>query len=282
MKRADVARYWEENAETWTRHARAGHDVYRDALNTPAFLSMLPSIAGLRGLDIGCGEGSNTRELARRGANICAIDVAPTFIRYARAAEAAMPLGVVYFVADGTELPFAAGSFDFTTAFMSMMDMHDQRRALSEVRRVLKPGGFLQFSILHPCFVPPYRRVLREANGKTRAIEVSGYFDEIDGRLDTWWFSTLPPEERKRTRPFRTPRFHRTLALGSRSSARLGSSSIASPNLRPARSLLLPSLSSRTRASHRYFSIFAPQDPKCQPSDRSERDCTWSRSLCWR
>jgi SAM-dependent methyltransferase len=212
MKRTDVARYWEENAETWTRHSRAGHDVYRDALNTPAFLSMLPSIAGLRGLDIGCGEGSNTRELARRGANICAIDVAPTFIRYARAAEAAMPLGVVYFVADGTELPFAAGSFDFTTAFMSMMDMHDQRRALSEVRRVLKPGGFLQFSILHPCFVPPYRRVLREANGKTRAIEVSGYFDEIDGRLDTWWFSTLPPEERKRTRPFRTPRFHRTLS----------------------------------------------------------------------
>src|SRR5439155_21719261 len=32
----------------------------------------------------------------------------------------------------------------------------------------LRPGGFLQFSILHPCFVPPHRRVLREPDGTTR------------------------------------------------------------------------------------------------------------------
>src|SRR5919206_92469 len=39
---AGVAACWEANAETWTRHARAGYDIYRDALNTPAFLSILP------------------------------------------------------------------------------------------------------------------------------------------------------------------------------------------------------------------------------------------------
>ena len=44
---ASSAAYWEGNAETWTRHARAGYDVYRDALNTPAFLAMLPDVAGL-------------------------------------------------------------------------------------------------------------------------------------------------------------------------------------------------------------------------------------------
>jgi Methyltransferase domain len=68
---------WEANAETWTRQARAGYDVYRDALNTPAFLAMLPAISDLHGLDIGCGEGSNTRELARLGAQMHAIDIAP-------------------------------------------------------------------------------------------------------------------------------------------------------------------------------------------------------------
>src|SRR5260370_7758370 len=83
MKRAEVAQYWEANAETWTRHARAGYDIYRDGLNTPAFLDMLPPVHGLSGLDIGCGEGSNTRELVRLGARLHAIDVAPTFIRYA-------------------------------------------------------------------------------------------------------------------------------------------------------------------------------------------------------
>jgi SAM-dependent methyltransferase len=212
MKRAEVAQYWEANAETWTRHARAGYDIYRDGLNTPAFLDMLPPIHGLSGLDIGCGEGSNTRELVRLGATVHAIDVAPTFIRYARDAERAEPLGIVYLVADATDLPFASGSFDFATAFMSMMDMANHGAALREAARVLRPGGFLQFSILHPCFVPPHRRVMREPNGTTRAIEVGGYFDTTDGRIDTFRFENVPEEERQKTEPFRVPRFHRTLS----------------------------------------------------------------------
>ena len=174
MKRAEVAQYWEANAATWTRHARAGYDIYRDGLNTPAFLALLPPVEGLRGLDIGCGEGANTRELARLGARMRAIDVAPTFIRYAQEAERAEPLGIAYLLGDGTDLPFAAGAFDFATAFMSLMDMADHGSALDEAARVLRPGGFLQFSILHPCFVPPHRRVLREPDGTTRAIEVAG------------------------------------------------------------------------------------------------------------
>src|SRR5258708_2642933 len=83
-----VAACWEGNAETWTRQSRAGYDVYRDQNNTPAFLAMLPPIAGLDGIDLGCGEGGNTRLLAARGARMHAIDIAPTFIRHARSAGA--------------------------------------------------------------------------------------------------------------------------------------------------------------------------------------------------
>ncbi len=68
---------------------------------------MLPPVSGLSGLDIGCGEGSNTRELARRGARMRAIDIAPTFIRHAIEAESAEPLGIAYLVADATDLQFA-------------------------------------------------------------------------------------------------------------------------------------------------------------------------------
>jgi SAM-dependent methyltransferase len=212
VKRTEVAQYWEANAETWTHHARAGYDIYRDGLNTPAFLDMLPSVHGLRGLDIGCGEGSNTRELVRLGARMLAIDVAPTFIRYARDAERAEPLGISYLVADATDLPFVSASFDFATAFMSMMDMANHGAALREAARILRPGGFLQFSLLHPCFVPPHRRVLREPEGTTRAIEVGGYFDATDGRIDTFRFENVPEKERQKTEPFRVPRFHRTLS----------------------------------------------------------------------
>jgi ubiquinone/menaquinone biosynthesis C-methylase UbiE len=191
VKSAEVAAYWEGNAEAWTRYSRRGYDVYRDALNTPAFLAMLPPVGGLRGLDVGCGEGSNTRKLAGLGASMHAIDIASTFIRDARATERADPLGIVFNVADAVALPFTDRSFDFVTAFMSMMDVPDQARAFREVSRVLHPGGFLQFSICHPCFDPPHRRVLREPDGTTRAIELAGYFDATDGRVDTWWFSTL-------------------------------------------------------------------------------------------
>src|SRR5438309_4662615 len=91
MKSSEVAEMWEANAETWTRQARAGYDVYRDALNTHAFLAMLPAISDLHGLYIGCGEGSNTRELARLGAQMHAIDIAPTFVRHAQCTEASDP-----------------------------------------------------------------------------------------------------------------------------------------------------------------------------------------------
>jgi 2-polyprenyl-3-methyl-5-hydroxy-6-metoxy-1,4-benzoquinol methylase len=70
---------------------RQGYDVYRDLLNTPAFLEMLPGVEGMAGLDLGCGEGHNTRLLAGRGARMFAIDVAPTFVRYARDEERSHP-----------------------------------------------------------------------------------------------------------------------------------------------------------------------------------------------
>jgi len=166
------AAYWEANAATWTELSRAGYDVYRDHNNTPGFLAMLPPVAGLLGLDIGCGEGTNTRHLAKLGAQMHAIDVAPTFIAHARETEQRDPLGITYAVADAQALPFPGGRFDFATAFMSLMDVPDARAALAEAYRMLRAGGFLQFSIMHPCFAPPHRRVIRDASGTAQAVEV--------------------------------------------------------------------------------------------------------------
>ena len=89
-----VLKRWEANAESWTALARAGYDVYRDALNTPAFLAFLPTVTGLKGLDIGCGEAENTRTLARQGAVMSGVHFAPTFIHYAHADEQDAPLNI--------------------------------------------------------------------------------------------------------------------------------------------------------------------------------------------
>ena len=84
MDHEEVGRHWDENAEAWTRLARAGYDVYRDELNTPAFLEMLPDVDGLSGLDVGCGEGHNTRLVLERGARMTGIDIAENFVRHAK------------------------------------------------------------------------------------------------------------------------------------------------------------------------------------------------------
>ena len=77
-------------------------------------------------------------------------DISETFIRHAKEAEAAQPLGIDYGLASAVELPFEAASFDFATAFMSLMDISETERVLAEVYRVLKPRGFFQYSITHP------------------------------------------------------------------------------------------------------------------------------------
>jgi ubiquinone/menaquinone biosynthesis C-methylase UbiE len=212
MTHEEVGQFWNANAEAWTRLARAGYDVYRDFLNTPAFFDMLPDVQGLAGLDIGCGEGHNTRLLAGRGARVTAIDIAEIFIAHARQAESDDPLGISYLVASAVELPFPDGHFDFATGFMSLMDIPETERALAEVWRVLKPGGFLQFSISHPCFDTPHRRNLRGADGQTYAIEVGEYFRPSDGRVEEWLFRAAPPQAREGLSTFKIPRFHRTLS----------------------------------------------------------------------
>ena len=68
----------------------AGYNIYAEHINTPALLELLPDIRGLDGVDIGCGEGAHSRLLAPRCASIVSLDIAPTFLRYAREAAPAI------------------------------------------------------------------------------------------------------------------------------------------------------------------------------------------------
>jgi ubiquinone/menaquinone biosynthesis C-methylase UbiE len=210
MDEAAVRQYWERNAATWTRLSRAGYDVCRDRQTSPAFFEMLPDVSGLTGLDIGCGEGYNTRRLAARGARVVALDIAPSFLRAAAAHEESA--GIHYLLASALALPFPARTFEFVTAFMSLMDVAAPEVVLPEVVRMLKPGGFLQFSILHPCFCPMHRRIVRNEAGSVVAIEIARYFERVDGEIERWIFNAAPPEAKAGLEPFAIPRFHRTLA----------------------------------------------------------------------
>ncbi len=207
----DTREVWDANAPVWIELSRAGFDAYRDLVNTPAFFGLLPDVDGLRGLDLGCGEGHNTRRLAERGADLVALDVSRPFARAAAAQEQAEPRGISYVLGDALRLPFSSTSFDFVTAFMSLMDVAAPEAALTEVTRVLRPRGFLQFSIVHPFTNTPVRRWVESDTGERDALAVGGYFYE--GPLeDTWTFGAAPEEVRQQVRPFRMLYARRTLA----------------------------------------------------------------------
>ena len=212
MDYKEAGRYWEENAEGWTVMSRAGYDVSRNLFNSPCFFRILPSIDGLLGLDIGCGEGYNTRLAAGKGASMIAIDIAETFLKHAHEEEDKNPQGICYMHSNALSLPFRDSSFNFIMATMSLMDMPNQDIALREAFRVLKAGGFLQFSITHPCFQTAGMRWLEDVDGNKVAMACGNYFFPPEDWIDEWTFGAAPAEYKERFPKFKTPYFRMTLS----------------------------------------------------------------------
>lgn len=128
-------------------------DTYDDPASQ-ALLSVLGSVEGLSVLDAACGHGRYTREILRRGADLCVgLDLSRELIRRAESIEESQPLGARYVCADlAAAHGMADGSFDRVLCGFGLSDIDDLDGAVGHVARVLRPGGRFVFSILHPCF----------------------------------------------------------------------------------------------------------------------------------
>jgi ubiquinone/menaquinone biosynthesis C-methylase UbiE len=90
-------------------------------------------------LDVGCGNGRYLAELRSRGHRgfVCGADLSEGMLRTARRDAGSAPL----LVTDAQELPFASDSFDVLLAMHMLYHVPDRARALTEMRRVVRPGG---------------------------------------------------------------------------------------------------------------------------------------------
>ena len=116
---------------------------WRTAENSAGYL--LPELkAGQQLLDVGCGPGTITADLAARVAPglVTAVENTPGILEQAarNAAEAGVG-NVVFEVADVHELPYADDSVDVVHAHQGLLHVADPVRALREMRRVCRPGG---------------------------------------------------------------------------------------------------------------------------------------------
>jgi len=128
------------------------------AVERPETQALLPPLAGGDVLDLGSGRG-HYAALARASGAACvvALDLTPEMLE-------AAPLPAV--VADGGRLPFASHAFDVVVASLVLSYLSDPAQAIREAARVLRPGGMIVASDLHPvAVVKGWRRHFETADG---------------------------------------------------------------------------------------------------------------------
>ena len=166
-------------AEAYDRFVRNRTMIHQ--LTVPAVMALCVGTG--RVLDVACGQGVVTRELAAAGFDVTGTDIAEALLDIARAEETASPHGITYVHDDACLLEhFEAGSFDGVTANLAINDVDDLPAFMSSIARVLKPGGWFVFSGMHPCFWSPASMELEAPGGRQTM-----YYQE--GR---WWREGVP------------------------------------------------------------------------------------------
>lgn len=134
---------WQNDAEAWSRWDPTLGAWLGAATET--MLDMARIGPGQQVLDIAAGAGEPAITTAKRvgpSGRVLATDIAPNILDYAaRAASAEGLTNIETRVMDGEHLDLPDNNFDAVTSRVGLIYFPDQKRALSEMRRVLKPGG---------------------------------------------------------------------------------------------------------------------------------------------
>jgi len=158
--------------DAWSRQFRSGENdaFYALAFDYIASLFGDPSAASV--LDAGCGSGTKSFELARRGYRVTAMDFSELILERARVDAAALGFDdrIQFSQGDLTSLALQTGSVQRCVCWGVLMHVPDVRRAVGELSRVLGPGGVLIVSegnlrSVHAATL----RLIKRALGRERA-----------------------------------------------------------------------------------------------------------------
>jgi len=141
--KAQVAAHWDRRAAHFDEDF--GHSI-KTAAERAAWDRILDLVIPSRpldALDVGCGTGFLSLELAARGHGVVGIDLAPAMLEAARAKAAAQGLMVRFETADAENLPYPAGSFDLVISRHVLWTLPHPEAAIADWLRVLRPGGRL-------------------------------------------------------------------------------------------------------------------------------------------
>jgi cyclopropane fatty-acyl-phospholipid synthase-like methyltransferase len=152
MSHAPAGWYRDYFDRTFLRVYGALLTAERTAAEVDAIRELLRLPAGARLLDVGCGWGRHSIELARSGFEVTGVDLSPLLLEEAERLAAAAGVGVRWLHADMRRLDFH-GEFDAALSLFSSLgyfggDAGDLR-VLRGIRRAVRPGGLLLLDTMH-------------------------------------------------------------------------------------------------------------------------------------
>ncbi len=130
---------WQTSADAWIKDMGENGDFSRRYVLDPVMLRLALERSPKTALDVGCGEGRFCRMLGQHGVETTGIDPTPALIAAARLRDAQGQ----YLEAGAELLPFSDATFDLVVSYLTLIDIADFGAAISEMVRVLKPGGAL-------------------------------------------------------------------------------------------------------------------------------------------
>lgn len=233
---AQIAAEWDRIATKRASQIESGTDLSFNHVLLPTVLSLVSDCDLNSVIDVGCGAGFLTRELACRSAEVVGVDISAKSVEYAVERWGATPnlrfyLTSIEEYAQRAERP----GFGLAVCNMTLMTVLDLDNVVKSVARLLKSGAHFVATITHPCFWPRYWGYVDEDwFDYSREIAIESDFrislESCDGLVTTHihrplerYFAVLaragffidelqeplpPPEiERKYPAPWQYPRF---------------------------------------------------------------------------
>ena len=140
----DGARWWHEDNPFYTLR-RSVNPVRVGYARRRLQLELGEGMRGAAALEVGCGGGLLTEEIARMGFITTGIDPAEASLRTARAHAQAGGLAIRYDRGTGEALPYRDGAFDVVFCCDVLEHVRDANTVIAEISRVLRPGGSFIF-----------------------------------------------------------------------------------------------------------------------------------------
>lgn len=158
-------------------------DTYQEKIIKPNLLRILAPKKGEEILDVGCGQGYFSRELAKAGARVLGVDIGGELIKLAKAK--AGPNEKYLVVSAERLLGFVNNRFDAAISVLALQNIKDLQSAISETARVLKPDGRLVLVLNHPSFrIPKVSAWGFDEENSTQYRRIDGYMSEISVAVD--------------------------------------------------------------------------------------------------